>query len=468
MGDCVVVGAGPAGMACAYALAERGKTSVVIDKNDAPGGLCRTIDFSGYLFDIGGHRFISKSQEMNRIWQEVLGGDMLRVKRLSRIYYRNKYFDYPLSFMNTFLNLGFVDSVMCVASYFNHKYFRKGEEDSLDGWITKRFGKRLFDIFFKSYSEKVWGVSCQNISADWAKQRIRGLSLRVAVQNAILSMEGKAPKTLCEEFYYPRTGPGGFYKKLEKRIVSSSGVVFRQNKSTVKIRHSGGRVTALEVRDCRDASGQSIPVEYLFSTMPLAELVSSLDPSPPDPVMAAGKRLKSRSFVTVNVILDRPYIFSDQWLYIHSPEVKLARVQNYKNWSADMVKDPRRTSLGLEYFCSEKDEFWALNDVDLINYALEDLEKVKIAYRKSLISAFVVRCPNAYPIYHLGYENDLLIVRNYLETFSNLQTFGRGGSFRYDNSDRAFLSGLYAAGNFLGETKCDLWNFDISDEYLEA
>lgn len=464
-GKIVIAGGGPAGMACAYTLAGAGKTSLVIEENHSPGGLCRTLDCNGYLFDIGGHRFISKSEEITGLWQEVMDGNLIRVKRLSRIYYRTKYFNYPLSFVNTFWNLGPLESALCVASYLKGIYFKPGDDTTFEGWISNHFGKRLFNIFFKTYTEKVWEVACKDISADWAKQRMRGLSLRVAIKNTFL--KGNAPKTLCEEFLYPYRGPGDFYRRLTIRS-EALGVQFLFDSSVQKVRHDGSRIVSVVKKSAQDGAYQELPVSYLFSSIPLPILIQSLTPSPPGDVLQAAERLKFRSFLVANVILDKKDIFPDQWLYIHSPQVKLGRIQNYKNWSKDMVIDANKTTLGLEYFCSEGDQLWNMNDVDLIDYALEELEKVGIVSRRHLINAFVTRCANAYPIYSIGYKQSVGVIRDYLAGFSNFQTIGRAGLFRYDNSDRALLTGIYAARNLTEGASYNLWELDVDEKYLES
>lgn len=463
----IIIGAGPSGMACAYTLAEANRPSLVLEKDEAPGGLSRTIKFNDYLFDIGGHRFFSKSEEINRFWHTVMDGEMLQVRRLSRIYYRNKYFNYPLSFMNTFKNLGMAESLLCIADYLKCRYFTTNDDTTFEGWTINRFGERLFDIFFKDFTEKVWNVSCRYISADWAKQRLRGMSLKVAVQRAILGKGQAGPKTLCNEFLYPKLGPGDFYRRLEA-LSEAKGTQFTFYKTVIRLKHDGQRVTSIKIKDTRTGKEEELPVSYLFSSMPLPVLVGSLEPLPPKDILEAAGNLHFRSFLTVNIILDREHLFPDQWLYINSSAVKLGRVQNYKNWSPFMTADPTKTSLGLEYFCTEGDELWKMDDTELIRYALAELEKVGIASGKYYIDGFVSRHANAYPVYSLDYRKHVDAIRRYLERFDNLQTMGRSGLFRYDNSDHALLTGIYAARNFLKEGHYDIWNMNADEGYLES
>lgn len=446
----VIIGAGPSGLSCAYKLSMAGEPSILIEKESAVGGLCRTINFGGYLFDIGGHRFFSESAEINTLWKNIMADDMLRVQRLSRIYYKKRFYNYPLSFFNTFRNLGPVETLSCVTSYLRSCLLHPGDDKMFEGWVINRFGKRLYEIFFKTYTEKVWSIACRDISADWAKERIRGLSLKTVIQKAVFGISHNVPKTLNEEFLYPKYGPGEFYERLKKLVeLSGSSVLYR--KTVTGINHDGEKILSLESEDALTGEGQRFLTDYLFSSMPLPLLINIMNPRPPAYVIAAANGLRFRSILIVNLILNKEQVFPDQWIYIHSPEVRLGRIQNYKNWSRSMVPDAVKTSLGLEYFCSVGDPLWKMNDVDIINLALEELEKLGIASRKYLINGFVVRQASVYPVYSLGYRENVDVIGEYLNSFSNLGCMGRAGLFRYDNSDQALLSGMYAARKFLGE-----------------
>lgn len=462
-----IIGSGPAGMGCAYTLAEEGAPFLLVDENNEAGGLCRTIGFNGYLFDIGGHRFLSKSGAVNSLWYKILDEDLLRVKRLSRIYYRKRFFKYPLYFLDTLWNLGLWESGLCFFDYLKNKIFPSGDKNTFEGWIVNNFGRRLYDIFFKTYTEKVWAVACRDLSADWAKQRIKGLSLRVALKNSLPGKKRNAPKTLSEEFIYPKNGPGLFYSRLQKVCLERGGC-FSFGTKAVKIRHDNKRIVAIETESVSDGKKETIETDYLFSSMPLPVCARLLEPAPPQEVIAAADKLKFRGLITINIILDREYVFPDQWLYVHSPEVRLGRIQNFKNWSPFMVPDAQKTSLGLEYFCSEGDDLWQKDDINLINFALKELENVGIISRRYLIDAFVVRQPNAYPFYSMDYSKNVAIIRDYLSGFCNFQTMGRSGLFRYDNSDHALLTGIYAANNYLGKGRYDLWRVNADSEYLES
>lgn len=463
----VILGAGPAGMACAHTIAQNGKASLLIERDRVPGGLCQTLNFKNYLFDIGGHRFLSKSKEVNSLWHGVMGRDLLRVKRLSRIHYRGKYFNYPLSLFNTVRNMGILESLRCFFSYLRHKYFARRNDSTVEGWITNRFGSRLYEIFFKTYTEKVWGVDCSALSSKWTAQRIKGMSLRVAVQSALLGLGGGRPKTLADEFLYPPHGPGEFYKRLGEKI-ETAGSTIDYEKTAVAVRHEGGKIVAVEIRDEKSGVTREIPAGQLFSTIPLSVLTKILKPEAPAAVIAAAQKLRFRHFLVVNVILNRENLFPDQWIYVHSPEVKMGRIQNYKNWSQAMVPDISKTSLGLEYFCWMEDEIWRMKDEDVIRFAMKELEKIGLASSKDFVDGFVVRRTHVYPVYSDDYEKNVCVIREYLETFPNLQTLGRGGLFRYDNSDHALLTGIYAAERYLGLKSKDVWSVNTDEEYLES
>lgn len=462
----LIVGAGPAGMACALGLARRGRATMVVEKDSRSGGLCQTIDHDGFLFDIGGHRFLSRLEEVNALWRETLGDELLRVKRLSRIFYRGRFFKYPLSFLDTFKNLGPVESVLCVASYLKDRVSRPADDGTFEGWIINRFGRRLYRIFFDVYTRKVWAIPCKDLSADWAKQRIQGLSLKVAVRKAILGTWASGPKTLTEEFLYPRRGPGEFFNRLRDEA-AGKGVRFAFDTEVLAVEHDGMRVRAVEIRRGTATGRERVPVEAFVSSMPLPQLVKALRPLPPGPVMAAADKLIFRSYLVANVILDDKDLFPDQWIYVHSPEVRMGRIQNYKNWSPDMTADPARTSLGLEYFCDEGDVLWNKSDPELIDFALEEFARIGIGSRRKLIDGFVVRRPDAYPVYSRDYRESLGAVREYLARFENLLTIGRAGLFRYCNSDLALKMGLNAADRVLGLPSVDPWDMGREQDYLE-
>ncbi len=455
----IILGGGPAGMAVAHELTRAGKKPLMLDRDEAPGGLCRTVEFKGFLFDVGGHRFLTKYPEIERLWQDVMQNDMLRVTRMSRIYYRNKFFKYPLSAMNAFANLGPSEVLHCIISFIQYR-LKPIESESFEGWMSNRFGRRLFEIFFKTYTEKLWGIPCKTLSSDWANQRIENLSLGKALRQALFGRARGGPKTLTEDFLYPKTGPGEFYRRFQS-LVARSGTEVRHATEVVKVRHAGGKVTSVIMRSVKSGVEEEREASAVFSSIALPRLIEMLDPPPPPEVLAAARSLKYRNYLVVNAIMRRENLFPDQWVYVQSPEVRLARIQNYKNWSPFMVPDARKTSLGLEFFASSDEAFWNMPDSEIIAWALSDLERVGgLGSPNDCEDAFVIRQPYAYPIYDQGYKKRLAVVRDWLASLPNLFPVGRAGLFRYCNSDLALLLGYYAARNFLGTGHHDLWNVD--------
>ncbi len=460
----LILGAGPAGLACADELCRRGIKPRIIDKNVSAGGLCRTLEYEGFFFDIGGHRFLSKSEEVNRLWREVLGDDLLRVKRKSRIYYRDRFFSYPLDPINAMATLGVAESARCLSSYISSRWSADTDDSHFEGWMTRRFGKRLYEIFFKTYTEKVWGIPCTDLSSDWAVQRIEGLSLRKAVLKKLSG--GNSPRTTSGEFLYPRRGPGLFCERW-KSLSEARGAVFSMGVQAEEIRTVADRVTEVTVRG-RDGKVTAMPVEHLFSSIPLPLLVQKMSPSAPTEVLRAAASLRFRNFIVVNLIFKKASVFPDNWIYVHSPGIRAARIQNYKNWSPEMVPDPSFTSLGVEYFATEGDELWKMSEDRLMKLALSELETMRLASADDFVKGFTVKIANVYPVYGPLYRDNVNIVRGYLSGFRNLSVMGREGLFRYDNSDHAILTGLYAARNYLGSRHEDVWSVNTEQMYHEA
>ena len=464
----VIIGAGPAGLTAAYELGKRGVTSTVLEASDQVGGISKTVNYRGYRFDIGGHRFFSKVPLINELWHEILGEEFLLRPRISRIYYNQHFFDYPLKPMNALAGLGPLESFLIGLSYIKAKFFHIHDEKTFEQWVSNRFGYRLYNIFFKTYTEKVWGIPCHEISADWAAQRIKNLSLKQAVRNALFGakqgIDGSTLTSLIEEFHYPRFGPGLMWERC-RSLIESQGSQTVQGVKVERIQHRQGRV------DCvsgRSAAGEQLEYDgrHFVSTMPLRELVHALDPLPPDEVLKAAQALRYRDYLTVVLVIDRESVFPDNWLYVHSPEVKLGRIQNYKNWSPYMVPDPSRTSLGLEYFLWDKDEEWLWPQERLIELGVRECAQIGLIEPREVKDGTVVRMEKAYPVYDQTYQENVATIRRYLETFSNLQTIGRNGLHRYNNQDHSMLTGVYAAGNILGE-RHDVWSVNTEKEYHE-
>jgi protoporphyrinogen oxidase len=452
-------------LTAAYELSRLGIETSVLEAGDQVGGLSRTLSYRGYRFDIGGHRFFSKVPLINQLWHEILGEDFLVRPRVSRIYYRDHFFDYPLRPVNALAGLGPVEATRVLFSYAHARMFPHERETNFEQWVSNRFGERLFDIFFRTYTEKVWGMPCSEISADWAAQRIRSLSLQEAVVNAIIGSRGANGATsLIESFHYPRHGPGMMWERCE-RIIGERGVRTVRGVQVERIRHSRGRVEAVEGHT---SNGERVEFggEQFISTMALSELIHSLDPQPPDEVMDAANKLRYRDYLTVALIVNRESVFPDNWIYIHAPEVKVGRIQNYKNWSPEMVPHQSRTALGLEYFLWGEDEMWAWPDDRLIDFGVKECVKMGLLEAGDVEDGNVVRARKAYPIYDRDYHANVATIRRYLDTLPNLQTIGRNGLHRYNNQDHSMLTGIYAARNIAGE-RLDVWSVNTDMEYHE-
>jgi protoporphyrinogen oxidase len=462
MDSAIIIGAGPAGLAAAYELARQNRPPLVLEKAGQVGGIARTETYKDYRFDIGGHRFFTKNDEILRLWQEMLGADLRQAPRLSRILHDGRLFHYPISLFNVLTNLGVGESLLVLSSYLSARLRPRPEEHSIEEWLVNRFGDRLYRTFFKSYTEKVWGIPCRDIQADWARQRIRGLSLPTAVANAILGNTNRV-KSLIGEFYYPARGSGMMWQRFREAVENCGGQVHLDSE-VVRLRREGGRIRAVVVR--RDGETTEIAGQQFISSMPLRELLTRLDPPPPDEIVRAANGLAHRAFIVVGLILDRPDLFADNWIYVHDPRVQMGRIQNLGNWSAEMLPDPRRSSLGLEYFCSEGDALWTMPDAALVELAVRELSVLGLAGDCTVLDSVVFRQPQAYPVYNRDYARNLDVIRSFMSTLDNLQTIGRNGMHRYNNMDHSVLTGILAARNLLGENNV-VWNVNADGFYQE-
>lgn len=468
MGHTVIIGAGPAGLTAAYELGKLGYRATVIEADDQVGGLSRTVTYRGYRFDIGGHRFFSKVRLINELWAEILGETFLLRPRMSRIHYNNHYFDYPLKPLNALTGLGPVEAFLVGLSYAKARLLPAREESSFEQWVSNRFGYRLYEIFFKTYTEKVWGVPCAEISADWAAQRIKNLSLSEALRNAVFSAKtsksGEVITTLIEQFHYPRFGPGQMWERCVERVAARGSETVLKVR-VERIRHRHGRVEAVYARTA-DGRRLEFGGEHFISSMPVRELVNAFDPPPPEDVRRAANALRYRDYLTVVLIVKRAEVFPDNWIYVHSPDVKLGRIQNYKNWSPFMVPEPSRTSLGLEYFLWDRDEEWTWPQERLIEIGIADCTKIGMVERGEIEDGTVVRMEKAYPVYDQDYQAHLATIRHYLAGIDNLQLVGRNGQHRYNNQDHSMLSAVFAARNVAG-ANYDVWSVNVEREYHE-
>ena len=466
----LIIGAGPAGLTAAAELAENGATVTVLEKDpEYVGGISRTVRYKDFRFDIGGHRFFSKNSEITQWWRNRLPADaFIKVKRMSRIFYRGKYFDYPLKAANAFLGLGPFTCLACVLSYAKSRLFPIKSEKSFADWVTNRFGAKLFSIFFKTYTEKVWGMPCSQISADWAAQRIKGLSLSKAILNALLPQkkrEGDAlVKTLIDEFEYPRLGPGMMWEKTASDI-QKLGSELHMGVEVKTIHRDADRVVAVTTRDL---SGQEATwrADQFIVSMPLRDCALAFDPPLGKDAQAAARRLEYRDFLTVALIVKRTNLFPDNWIYVHDPSVRLGRIQNFNNWSPEMVPETDKTCLGLEYFCFQGDGLWTMADAELIELGKRELAKLGIVNAADVVDGSVVRQEKAYPVYGPGYADDVAAIRADISALTNFQVAGRNGMHKYNNQDHSMMTALYAARNLQGKS-FNLWNVNTDAEYHE-
>lgn len=459
----VIIGAGPAGLTAAHELAECGHPPVVFERDGLVGGLARTNNYKGFYFDMGGHRFFTKSQEVKELWQRVLGNDFLLRPRISRIYYRRRYYAYPLQLLDVVKGLGVLESGHIMLSYLCSKLRPYAPENSFSHWVSNRFGVRLFETFFRSYTEKVWGISADELDAEWAAQRIKNLSLRSAIMAAIIK-PGERITSLIEHFHYPSRGPGMMWEAMRNRIEAMGGTV-HLNSGVHQILREGDRVTGVVVAG--HDGPRVVRTTHVISSMPLPELISNLTPAAPTSVRQAASRLRHRDFLTVCLIVNRANLFPDNWIYIHEPNVRVARIQNFKNWSPDMVPYSFKTSLGLEYFCNEGDELWKMPDEELIDLSKRELDWLGLADSADVEDGCVFRMAKSYPVYDSRYREFMTTVREYVTNMEGLQTIGRNGLHRYNNQDHAMLTGLLAARNVLYGAHYDLWQVNADQNYHE-
>jgi protoporphyrinogen oxidase len=469
----VVIGAGPAGLSAAYELSRHGSPVTVIEKDAVVGGISRTFEFMGCRFDIGPHRFFSKSPEIEALWTEILGGDIRPVPRLTRILYRGRFFDYPIRASNAFLNLGPVETARCLASYARARMSPVADPQSFEDWVSNQFGHRLFEIFFKTYTEKVWGIPTSELSADWAGQRIRGLNLVEVVRNAVLpevlrrgAGERAIVRTLVDSFRYPVRGAGQMWEAVAARL-QAVGHPVRLGQEVVAVRHAGGRVLSVVTRDRRGATLDVLGSQFI-STMPIRELIARLQPEAPSMVRAAAEALSYRDFITVNVVVDRAQVFPDQWIYVHDPGVKVGRIANFKNFSPEMVSDSELSGLAMEYFCFEGDGLWSASDLELLDLGRRELVALGICRADEVKAGMVVRQPKAYPVYDGSYLDHLAVIREWLaRALPNLWLVGRNGMHHYNNQDHSMMTGILVARNIATGTSYDPWLVNTDAEYQE-
>ncbi len=470
--DVLIIGAGPAGLTAAYLLSKR-KVKVTVLEADPEyvGGISRSVTYKGYSFDIGGHRFFSKSQEVENLWSELLPNDMLDRPRSSRIYYRKKFFHYPIKAFDALFKLNPFEATRCLASYLKSKFFPVKDPTNVEDWVSNQFGFRLYSIFFKTYTEKVWGMSCRDISADWAAQRIKGLSLSSAIWNAI--MPKRTPKdrkqiikTLIDSFRYPRKGPGMMWDAAAKKTVEQGGTVLMNCKYESMTHHAEKHLW--EVRYTEAGAPKTMWAAQVISSAPLREVVNTVTPSLA--CRTEANKLAYRDFLTVALIVKEKEIFHDNWIYIHEPDVKVGRIQNFKSWSPELVPDPKTNCYGMEYFCFEGDGLWTSKDEDLISLAKKELMQLGLAEEGDVLDGCVVRQKKAYPVYDQHYQDYVEVIRKELDAkFPTLHVVGRNGMHKYNNQDHAMMTAMLTVENIVGhQKKFDVWQVNQDAEYHEA
>jgi protoporphyrinogen oxidase len=469
--EVAIIGAGPAGLTAAYVLAKRGVTATVLESDSIVGGISRTASRDGWRFDIGGHRFFTKVRPVEDLWFEILGpDDFLLRPRLSRVYYRGKFYDYPIVASNALRNLGPIEAARCCLSYLWVRVKPPKDQSTLEGFVASRFGWRLYEHFFKTQSEKVWGVPCTDIQADWGAQRIKDLSLRKAVTEALVPKwirqrrsKGKQVTSLIEQFHYPKYGPGMMWERCAERV-TQMGTKVVLDASVTRVEHHDGQATSIV------STTDGVPTRYecshVISSMPISALLRAMAPPPPDEVMDAADALRYRDFMTVALVVPEDRAFPDNWIYINDPTVKVGRIQNFGAWSPYLVKDGK-TCLGLELFVNEGDEWWTMSDEDLVENGKRELEQIGLVPASDVEAGYVVRMPKAYPFYDAEYKRNVAVLREWLTAnVPNVFPVGRNGMHRYNNQDHSMYTAMLSVENVFGADH-DVWNVNVEAVYHE-
>lgn len=465
----VIVGAGPAGLTAGLEAVRAGHEVTILEQDpEYVGGISRTVERDGYRFDIGGHRFFSKNDAIMKWWDEVLDEEFLSVRRSSRIYYGGKFFSYPLEARDALSKLGVWTSFLCFVSYVKAALFPIRNEVSFEDWVVNRFGRRLFNTFFKTYTEKVWGVPCTEISKDWAAQRIKGFSLWQAAKAALFpkKMTKGSVKTLIDNFKYPRLGPGQLWEKVAQDIEAAGGRI-QMGMEVVRLEREGDRVTRVIAKG-QDGASHGYDADSFLVTMPLRDTLLKMTPELADAATKAAASLRYRDFLTVALVVEVERPFADQWIYIHEPNTKVGRVQNYRNWSEAMTPEAGRTCLGFEYFCQEDDGLWEMDDEALVELARKECAAIGLASEDQVVKGYVVRMPKSYPLYTPDYSEKIDQIREGLSAVSNLHVMGRNGMHKYNNQDHSMLTSMIAVDNLDPRTKGrDPWMVNSDAEYIE-
>lgn len=457
-----VIGAGPAGITAAYELAKSGVEVEVFEASPQVGGLAKTIDLWNQKVDLGPHRFFSSDTRVNKLWLELAKGEYEMVNRLTRIYYKNKFYYYPLKPFDALKNLGIFEAAACVASFAKQQITPVKENGSFENWVVKRFGRRLFEIFFKTYTEKLWGIPCTTLDADFAAQRIKKLNLYEAIKNALIGGKGNKHKTLVDQFAYPKGGSGMIYANMETFINANKGKV-HLNAPVKRVITVNGVAKSIELED-----GTVKHFDHIISSMPISLLVTRL-PEVPEEIKAAAHSLKFRNTILVYLNVHAKDLFPDNWLYVHSNELQMGRLTNFRNWVPELYGKEETSIMVLEYWCYDEDKMWSADNNELIELAKKELRATGLIGDAHISEGHVHRIQRCYPVYDNGYKDRLKPVEDYLSSVKNLSVIGRYGAFKYNNQDHSILMGLLAAENILKGTNHNLWEINTDYEnYQES
>jgi protoporphyrinogen oxidase len=458
-----VIGAGPAGLTAGYKLAKAGMNVTVYEAESKVGGMAKTIELWGQKVDIGPHRFFSNERRINELWLEVVQNEYAMIQRLTRIYYKNKFFYYPLKAMDALLNLGITEATKCIISYLISLAKTKIKSDdhkTFESWVVSRFGYRLYEIFFKTYSEKLWGISCKDLDADFAAQRIKKLSLFEAVLNSIVGGKNNKHKTLVDQFAYPFGGTGTVYKKMSE-IIQEMGGILHLSKSINGVVNKDKQITGIELED-----GTIENFNHVISTMPITTMVKSLNDTPIE-VLTACEKLRFRNTILVYLEIDVVDIFPDNWIYVHSPNMLCGRITNFRNWIPDLYNNKKTTIVCLEFWTNFNESLWKKSETELSELAREEMLNTGLMGNGKILNYFIYKIPRSYPVYNAGYKENLNIIINHLKSLNGLTPIGRYGAFKYNNQDHSILMGLLVADNLINNRKHDLWHVNTDDEYQE-
>lgn len=456
-----VIGAGPAGLTSAYLLSRAGVQVDVYEAGAEVGGMCKTIELWGQKVDIGPHRFFSNDTRVNQLWLDVVRDDYEMVDRLTRIYYKNRFFYYPIKPFDALFNLGVIEALSCLVSYGRGKMFPIKQDGSFEDWVVSRFGRRLFEIFFKTYSEKLWGITCKELDSEFAAQRIKKLSLFEALKSAITGGGRTEHKTLVDQFAYPVDGTGMVYNRMARSVVENGGQVLC-NQPVYKVISEGNEAKGLALND-----GRIVHYDHVISTMPLTQMVMRLDEVPSD-ILENAKKLKFRNTILVFLNVNSPDLFPDNWLYVHSKNLGVGRISNFRNWVPQMHGSSNNSILALEYWCYDEDELWGISESGLIVQAQEEIKSTGLIKGAEILDGFVYKIHRSYPVYGRGYKRVLEPIEKYLSNIRGLSVIGRYGAFKYNNQDHSILMGILAAENIVDGKQNNLWEVNTDYEYQES